>query len=55
MSVYIPYELAWGEYLPLNLQFKVRLETNIKLQVIDIDGNKLIPDDKLKDPEVHFV
>jgi hypothetical protein len=47
--------VEWGDLLPMNVQFKIRLETNIKLQIIDNDGNKLIPDDKLKDPEVHFL
>jgi len=39
----------------MNVQFKMRLETNIKLQITSNEGEKLIPEAKLLEPEVHFL
>ena len=51
----MPDEIEWGDFLPMNVQFKMRLETNIKLQITSNEGERLIQDDKLLEPEVHFM
>ena len=51
----MPDEIEWGDYLPMNVQFNMRLETNIKLQITSNEGSKLIPVDKIHETEVHFM
>ena len=55
LSCFVPDEIEWGDFLPMNVQFKMRLETNIKLQITSNEGERLVPDDKLLEPEVHFM
>ena len=54
-NVYFPETLGWGQSLTTNVSMKIRLETNIKLNLYTEEGAPLIaPQDKYK-PEVHFL
>ncbi len=46
---------TWGQTVNLIEMQRMRIETNIKLQVIDNYGNQLIPESEYNKPEVHFV
>lgn len=41
--------------MPLNRQYLMRIESPIKLNVINWDGEALIPPEDLLKPEVHFM
>lgn len=45
--------MDWGETLRMNVQFVLRVETPIKLQIISNDNEKLVLDED--EPEVHFM
>ena len=45
--------MDWGETLRMNVQFVLRIETPIKLQIISNDNEKLVLDED--EPEVHFM
>ena len=41
--------------MPLTFEMLLRVETNLKLNLIDLDGRPLIPESEREDDEVHFV
>jgi hypothetical protein len=41
--------------MPLTFEMLLRVETNLKLNLIDLEGRPLIPESEIKDDEVHFV
>jgi hypothetical protein len=41
--------------MPLTFEMLLRVETNLKLNLIDLDGRPLISESEIKDEEVHFV
>jgi hypothetical protein len=45
--------VEWGETLRMNVQFVLRVETPIKLQIISNDNGRLVLDED--EPEVHFM
>ncbi len=56
MTAFSPEETEWGtSILQLNSMFKLRVETNIKLQLIDMNGNALISPERVADKEIHFI
>ncbi len=56
MTAFSPEQTEWGTtYLQLNSMFKLRVETNIKLQLIDMNGNPLISPERVADKEIHFI
>ena len=44
----------YGQTLDMNIQYLVRIETDIKLGLIDLEGNELIAEDD-DSKEVHFM
>lgn len=55
MKSFVPENINWGDVLPMNVLMRMRIETNIKLQLIDTSGNPLISKDDEYKPEVHFL
>lgn len=41
--------------MPLTFEMLLRVESSLKLNLIDLDGRPLIPDSSKEDDEVHFV
>ena len=54
-EMYMPSLKAYGDYLPLNMELLIRVETNLKLNLIDHAGKSLIPESEKEDDEVHFI
>ena len=55
---YFPENIRWGDSLKLNWYLLVRLETDIKLNLINNDGQSMIDvadEEKVKEKEVHFI
>ena len=53
-ELYMPAEMIDDE-LPANLELLIRVETNLKLNVIDNEGKSLIAKDDINDDEYHFI
>ena len=54
----MPDDVKVGETLTLNIQFVMRIETNLKLNLIDYNGNSMIDLQdywEVRRPEVHFL
>ena len=57
-SVWIPSDINTGEILTLNMKFLMRVETNLKLNLLDFEGNSLIDlndEEAVSCNEVHFL
>ena len=55
---YFPARLRWGDSLKLNWHLLIRLETDIKLNLINNDGKSMIDiteESKKRSKEIHFV
>ena len=55
---YFPENIRWGDSLKLNWYLLVRLETDIKLNLINNDGQSMIDvadEERMKEKEVHFI
>ncbi|CDW82009.1 UNKNOWN [Stylonychia lemnae] len=50
---YMPLNPTWNETLGMNLEFQLKIETNLKLNFIDKQGNSLVQNEREK--EVHFM
>lgn len=50
---YMPDSKSLGDKLTLNMEFLVRIESPLKLDLVDKNGDRLVKDEK--DTEVHFV
>lgn len=44
-KIYMPEVKSLGDILPMNFEMLLRIETNLKLNVIEKDGTSLIPKD----------
>lgn len=55
VSTYYPNEQSELESLPLNTMQLLRIESNIKLNVITWQDEALISEEDLVKPEVHYV
>ena len=53
-ELYMPAEMIDDE-LPANLELLIRVETNLKLNVIDNEGKSVIAKDDVNDDEYHFI
>ncbi len=53
--MYMPELKSFGDILPLNFEMLIRVETNLKLNLIDKDGLSLIPSNEIMQDEVHFL
>lgn len=57
-SGYVPDDVGYGEVLSTNFMFVLRVETNLKLNLVDFEGRSLIDVSDTFDvmrPEVHFM
>ncbi len=54
-DVYMPSIKTLGDELTLNFEMLLRIETNLKLNVIDHKGKSFISDQEKFEDEVHFV
>jgi hypothetical protein len=52
-DLYMPEVKSLGDHLTLNIEMLLRIETNLKLNLIDRKGKSLLPD--INEEEVHFV
>jgi len=55
---YFPAHIRWGDSLKLHWHLLVRLETDIKLNLITNDGKSMIDitdEAKKREKEVHFI
>ena len=52
-TFYMPASPDWNDLLCMNMEFVIRVETNLKLNLIDKSGNRLVQNDLEK--EVHFM
>jgi len=52
---YQPSAIADVEYLPMNLSLTLKVETNIKLNLINNDKKAMIEEEYLSSPEIHFL
>ena len=55
---YFPTHIRWGDSLKLHWHLLVRLETDIKLNLITNDGKSMIDitdEAKKREKEVHFI
>ena len=43
------------DYMTLNISFLLKVQSNLKLNIIDLDGNSMIEGDEIKDTEIHFL
>ena len=53
--MYMPDIKAYGDKLPLNFEMLVRIETNLKLDLIDREGKSIVSEQDKKEDEVHFI
>ena len=57
-SIYSP-EHSYSDgpnYMTLNIQFLLKIQSNLKLNIIDLDGNSMIQGDEAKkETEIHFL
>ena len=51
----MPADRKLGDILTINFEMLLRIETNLKLNLIDKDGKSLISDKERYEDEVHFV
>ena len=51
----IPEIIEWGDELKLLLQLIVRIETPVKLNLINSDGESSIKNEEMGIPEVHYL
>ena len=51
----MPDKKSMGDQLTLNFEMLLRIETNLKLNLIDQNGKSLIDDKDKLDEEVHFL
>ena len=54
-DMYMPDIKAYGDKLPLNFEMLVRIETNLKLDLIDREGKSIVSEQDKKEDEVHFI
>ena len=57
-TVWIPADITTGQILTLNMKFLMRVETNLKLNLLDFEGNSLIDlmdQEAVRRNEVHFL
>ena len=54
-SAYMPNNIEWGQKLPMNMVFKIRVESNVKLNLYNNEGVPLIKPEQTLEPEVHFM
>ena len=54
-DIYMPDKKSWGDQLTLNFEMLLRIETNLKLNIIDRNGKSLIENNDKLDEEVHFL
>ncbi len=48
-----PSKLAYGEKLPVNFEMLVKITTNLKLDIIEDEGTRLVKN--VADNETHYV
>ncbi len=51
----MPEFKSMGEKLSLNFELLLRIETNLKLNLIGTDGKSLLTEDDKDEEEVHFL
>lgn len=54
-EVYMPEIKSLGDFLPMNFEMLIRIESNLKLNPIGRKGESLIPKEELEQEEVHFL
>lgn len=54
-EMYMPDTSKMSDYLPLNFELLLRVETNLKLNLIYPDGRSLIAEREVEEDEVHFI
>ena len=53
-KVFIPESIR-GSKLPMNIEMVLKIKTNLKLNVIDPNGVRMIDPEDFVDDEIHFV
>ena len=51
----IPYDISYGEDLKVMLQLDIQVETPMKLNLIDLDGNHFISREERETKEIHYM
>ena len=58
-QIYAPeqaYSKTGPGYMSLNIEFLLKIQTNLKLNVIDLEGNSMIDGKQaVSDTEIHFI
>ena len=54
-EVYMPEVKSLGDTMSLNFEYLIKVESNLKLNLIDKDGKSLIAQDEKYDEEIHYM
>ena len=57
-QAYVPAFVSWGDTLKMHMSLTMRVETNVKLNLINNDGKSLIDledDDAVQANEIHYI